>query len=79
MGKIHVVSCNDGAQCAAKKVLLGAQPLVGVACTGINVGPQGICCEADAAKLLINDIILNDIEQRFPYKAISMYDNSDSF
>lgn len=50
MGKIHVVSCDDGAQCAAKKVLIGAQPLVGVACTGINVGPQGICCEADAAK-----------------------------
>ncbi|KAK7115964.1 piRNA biogenesis protein EXD1-like [Littorina saxatilis] len=40
MGKIHLVTCEAGAEKVVKHIMLG-EPIIGLACTGVNVGPKG--------------------------------------
>ena len=42
MGKIHLVTCKKGAENAVQHIMLG-EPIVGLACTGVTVGPKGMC------------------------------------
>ena len=40
MGKIHVVTCEKGAEKVVQRIMLG-EPIIGLACTGVAVGPKG--------------------------------------
>ncbi|KAK7482619.1 hypothetical protein BaRGS_00026118 [Batillaria attramentaria] len=40
MGKIHLVVCSSGAEGAVQRIMLG-EPVIGLASTGVNVGPKG--------------------------------------
>ena len=40
MGKIQVVTCQKGAEKAVQHIMLG-NPVIGLACTGVRVGPKG--------------------------------------